>query len=79
MRVISGRKIQTRVVSVALYMRKTSSIRGSTAGVYAVRAKSAILPRRSKVQRVTDRDDDEDEPERAPPPPGMGKLIDKTV
>ena len=41
--------------------------------------KSAILPRRSKVQRVTERDDDEDEPEQAPPPPGMGKLVDKTV
>jgi hypothetical protein len=60
-------------------MRKTSSIRGSATGIYGVRPKAAILPRRSKVQRINDEDDDEDAPERAPPPPGMGKLVDKTV
>jgi len=79
LRVIAARKIQNCAGSVAPHMRKTSSIRGLTAGIYAVRPKAAILPRRSKVQRVTERDDDEDASEQAPPPPGMGKLVDKRV
>jgi hypothetical protein len=60
-------------------MRKESTSRVSSIGVYAVMPKIAIAPRQRLQRRLDERADEDPTPERTPKPPGMGIVVDKSA
>ncbi|HZL39308.1 MAG TPA: hypothetical protein VFC45_03410 [Pseudolabrys sp.] len=60
-------------------MRKESTSRVSSTGVFAVMPKSAIAPRKPLRRRLDERAEEKPAPEQAAPPPGMGIVVDKSA